>query len=116
VWNGGTYFLAAALSWYVLRVCYVLLLTPLGVSSAALDLRASAAHRARWIERPAARDDRTGGREPLSRAEERHDGLKAFVRTPGNAWAIALFPVLLLTWLRHTSQETAPPGSTYTLY
>jgi hypothetical protein len=116
VWNGGTYFLAAALSSYILRVCYLLLLTPLGASSSALDLRASAAHRSRWIERPAARDDRTSRGDELSRREELHDGLNAFARTPGNAWAIALFPVLLLTWLRHTSQETAPPGSTYTLY
>jgi hypothetical protein len=116
VWNGGTYFLAAALSSYILRVWYVLLVTPLGASSSALDLRAPAAHRSRWTERPAAKDDRTTRGDALSRPEELHEGLNAFVRTPGNAWAIALFPVFLLTWLRHTSQESAPPGSTYTLY
>jgi len=104
LWNGCTYFLAAALSAYVLRVSYLLLLAPLGRTSSSLDL-SSPRGRSRWIERPDGMGDRTSA------------GLNAFVRTRGNAWAAgALLPILLLRWLRHTSHETSPPGSTYTLY
>jgi hypothetical protein len=116
LWNACTYFLARGLSAYILRVSYLCLMAPLGLSPSSIDLSPSAPHRSRWVERPAA----TGGKASVGRAlsprEELHHRLHAFVRTPGNGWAIALFPVFLLGWLRHTTQEAAPPGSTYTLY
>jgi hypothetical protein len=113
LWNGSMRYLAGALAAYILRVSYFLLLAPLGASDSRLDLRSARSRRSRWLETPWQTDERVS----LSSRSETHHGLHAFVRTPGNAWASVLFPlVFFLAALRDRKQEATPPGTTYTLY
>jgi hypothetical protein len=115
VWNGCTRRLVAVLSTYILRVSYIFLLTPLGVSRSPLVLTPPQPDRSRWIERQPHRTDERA-RVVLQRGGLHH-GLLEFVRTPGNHWATGLFPlVFLLALIRDRRQEATPPGSTYTLY
>ena len=117
VWNGCTRRLVAVLSAYILRVTYIFLLAPLGSSRSSIDLTHSQPDRSTWIERQRGMDGRLSVQGSVPPRDASHHGLLAFVRTPGNRWATALFPlVFLLALLRDRGQEATIPGSTYTLY
>ena len=116
-WNGSMRILALLLSKYILRVSYFLLLAPLGVSYSSLDLSSPLPHRSRWIERRRGSDGPASARQASAYQPGLRHGLDAFVRTPGNRWAVSLLPlVFLLALLRDERQEATPPANTYTLY
>jgi hypothetical protein len=117
VWNGCMHYLCIALSAYILRVTYLFLLAPLGASYSSLDLSSAKGQRSEWIKRQHATDEAVSRRGSGAHENALHQGLSAFARTPGNRWALGLFPLIfLLALLRDTRQEATPPGSTYTLY
>lgn len=110
-WNGLTRRVATALRSYVLAVCYYILFSAIGLSGSTLDLAAGQPGRSRWLRRGGQPPAALGGDAPQS------NGFIDFARTSGNRWAITLVPILfLLRLLKDDEQESAVPGSTYTLY
>jgi hypothetical protein len=107
-WNGAVRRLALGLRRYVLFISYFIVVAAVGRSGSALELRGDGVERSRWIPRPT---------EPRFDDRAWAGALQTFARTPGNAWAFCLLPVVfVLRLLAAEHDDAVPPGSTYTLY
>jgi hypothetical protein len=110
-WNGVLRRSAIVLRLYVLAVCYHTVVVAVSRLSPRIDLLMPHAGATGWRRR----EERDV--QPVPDLSEWYDGLYACARNPRNAWVLCLLPPLfLLILLREEHFESAPPGSTYTLY